>query len=97
MGKMKEVFMDLIQNNYQGDYDAYCADMARITCEEFTHMDDALCIHCFNESIYRNETDIICNTCGEKHEIIKKKPELKIIVSDPGDEQEGDYLYMIIS
>ena len=40
MGKMKEIFTEIIENEYRGDYSAYIEDLARQTCEEYIPMDE---------------------------------------------------------
>ena len=56
MGKMKEIWAEMLQNEYRGDYDAYIQDLARqaslhqnesdITCDvcaqHFVQVDNAL-------------------------------------------------------
>ena len=65
MGKMKEVWMEMLQNEYKGDYDAYLEDLARQTCEEFIPMDETRCPNCFGRTLHQNESDIICDACRQ--------------------------------
>ena len=39
MGQMKKLFMDVIQKDYNGDYDAFIEELSRQTCEEFVPID----------------------------------------------------------
>ena len=65
MGKMKEIWAEMLQNEYRGDYDAYIQDLAKQTCEEYIPMDEIVCPNCLNESLYQNESDITCNVCAQ--------------------------------
>jgi hypothetical protein len=66
MGKMKEVFMEIIEHQYKGDHDAYLEDMARQSCEEFTYLKDTPCPNCLNNTLHRNETESVCEACGQE-------------------------------
>ena len=66
MGKMKEVFMEMIEHEYKGDHDAYLQDLARITCEEFIPINEPPCPNCFNHSLHRNETEFVCDVCAQE-------------------------------
>jgi len=65
MGKMKEKFIETIENEYRGDHDAYLQDLARQSCEEYYHMENTLCPNCMGETLYRNEDDITCDACAQ--------------------------------
>ena len=41
MGRMKEIFMEMVEHEYNGDHDAHLQDMARQSCEEFIKEDFA--------------------------------------------------------
>ena len=64
MGKMKEIFMEMVEREYNGDHDAYIQDMARQSCEEFIHMEDEHCGNCDTPVIVRNEDTAVCEACG---------------------------------
>jgi|TARA_R110000787_G_scaffold38547_1_gene96998 hypothetical protein len=66
MGKMKEIFTEIIENEYRGDYDAYIQDLAKQTCEEFIPMNEPPCPNCFNHSLHRNETEFVCDVCAQE-------------------------------
>ena len=65
MGKMKEIFMEMIEHEYKGDYDAYLEDLARQSCEEFSYVNEQHCPNCSNCTLHRNETEAICDACGQ--------------------------------
>jgi len=64
MGKMKEIFMDMIRKEYNGDHDAYTEELARQTCEEFIE-EDAPCPNCYQTNLMRNEKNAVCESCGQ--------------------------------
>jgi Zn finger protein HypA/HybF involved in hydrogenase expression len=64
MGQMKKLFMDIIQQKYNGDYDAFIEELSKQTCEEFVPV-DTVCPNCFKSSISRNETNAKCDACGQ--------------------------------
>ena len=64
MGKMKQIFMDMVEHEYNGDHDAYIQDMARQSCEEFVHMESEHCSNCDTPVIVRTESTAICEACG---------------------------------
>tara|TARA_R100000742_G_C4276758_1_gene98054 strand:+ start:1800 stop:2033 length:234 start_codon:yes stop_codon:yes gene_type:complete len=66
MGKMKAIFMEMIEKEYQGDHDAYIQDLARQTCEEFIKDEDTMCPNCYNQSLERNESEARCINCGQE-------------------------------
>ena len=35
MGKMKAIYMEMLDEQYQGSHDAFIQDLSRRTCEEF--------------------------------------------------------------
>ncbi len=65
MGKMKEIFTEIIENEYRGDYSAYIQDLAKQTCEEYIPMDETPCPNCLKTSLYQSELDIECSKCGQ--------------------------------
>ena len=64
MGKMKEIFMQMVEHEYNGDHDAYVQDMARQSCEEFVHVPEEDCGNCDTPVIVRNENTAVCEACG---------------------------------
>jgi len=64
MGKMKEVFMEMIEHEYKGDHDAYLQDLARQTCEEFSHVNEQPCPNCNEFALSRIESEASCEVCG---------------------------------
>jgi ribosomal protein S27E len=66
MGKMKEVFMEMIEHEYKGDHDAYLEDLARQSCEEFSYVNGQPCPNCHNYTLHRNETEAACDACGQE-------------------------------
>ena len=67
MGRMKEIYMEMIERDYNGDHDAHIQELARQTCEEFIHVEDEYCGNCENHAIMRNETEAICEGCGQEY------------------------------
>tara|TARA_R110002051_G_scaffold294404_1_gene359681 strand:- start:4840 stop:5073 length:234 start_codon:yes stop_codon:yes gene_type:complete len=67
MGKMKEIFMEMVEKEYNGDHDAYIQDLARQTCEEFIKDEDTMCPNCNNPALERNETEARCINCGQAY------------------------------
>ncbi len=67
MGKMKEIYMEMIQHEYNGDHDAHIQELARQTCEEFIEIDDTPCPNCGSYHMERNETEAQCLTCGQEY------------------------------
>ena len=65
MGRMKEVFMEMIEHDYHGDHNAYLEDLAKQSCEEFSYVNEQQCPNCLNYTIHRNETDVVCDACGQ--------------------------------
>ena len=59
--------MEMIERDYNGDYDAHIQELARQTCEEFIHVEDEYCGNCDNHAIMRNETEAICEGCGQEY------------------------------
>ena len=66
MGKMKEVFMETIERDFNGDYDAHIQELAKQSCEEFSYLQDISCPNCLNKTLYRNETEAICEVCAQE-------------------------------
>tara|TARA_R110002126_G_scaffold924_9_gene5586 strand:- start:468 stop:701 length:234 start_codon:yes stop_codon:yes gene_type:complete len=67
MGKMKEIFMQKMEEKYQGSHEAMIADMARQTCEEFIKDEEQMCPNCMQPGIERNETEATCINCGQEY------------------------------
>lgn len=65
MGKMKEVYMDIVERDFNGDHDAHIQALAKQSCEEFSYMADTPCPNCLNKSLHRNETQAVCEVCGQ--------------------------------
>jgi hypothetical protein len=70
MGKMKEVFMDQFNNEYQGSHDAFIHGLAQATIEEFIKDEDTPCPNCNNFSLERNESEAACTNCGQDYILI---------------------------
>jgi len=66
MGKMKEIYMELIENEYKGDYDAYIQDLAKQSCEELKYLDNLCCPNCFEKTLHGNESLAICEACAQE-------------------------------
>ena len=67
MGKMKEIYMEMVEQQYQGDHDAYIRDLAKQTIEEFIKDEEHMCPNCNNISIERNETEARCIQCAQEY------------------------------
>ena len=67
MGRMKEIFMEMVEREHNGDHDAYIQEMARQSCEEFIHDEDEYCNNCDRSVMMRNETSAICEACGQEY------------------------------
>ncbi len=63
---MKQLFIEIVERDFNGDYDAYTAEQARQTCEEFIPDEDTLCPNCFGNGLERNETEARCVGCGQE-------------------------------
>jgi hypothetical protein len=70
MGKMKEIYMEMLEQEYQGNHDAMIADMARQSCEEFIKDENHMCPNCNNISIERNETEARCIQCAQEYVLV---------------------------
>ena len=64
MGRMKEVYMETIERDFNGDPDAHIQALAKQSCEEFSYVETP-CPNCFNNSLHRNEVEAVCDTCGQ--------------------------------
>ena len=71
MGRMKEMYMQMVDEEYNGDHDAFIQELARVTCEEFVYQDSMQCPNCHNHSIHRNETDIVCDVCAQEFILVE--------------------------
>jgi len=65
MGRMKEVYMEIIERDFNGDHDAHIQELARQSCEEFSYVENVPCPNCLNTTLHRNELEAICDTCGQ--------------------------------
>jgi len=66
MGKMKEVYMELMEKEYHGSHEAMIADMARQSCEEFIKDEGNMCPNCMTPALERNETEARCINCAQE-------------------------------
>jgi len=62
---MKELYMKM-REEYQGSEDAFIQELARPTCEEFIKVDDNPCPNCYEPALLRNETQALCESCGQE-------------------------------
>ena len=67
MGKMKEIYMQMIEDEYNGSHDAYIQELARQTCEEFIPSPEEDCSNCDTPVIVRNESTAVCEACGVEY------------------------------
>lgn len=65
MGRIKEVYMDMIERDFNGNPDAHIQALAKQSCEEFSYVEEVPCPNCFNRTLYRNELEAVCDTCGQ--------------------------------
>lgn len=65
MGRMKEVYMETIERDFNGDHDAHIQELAKQSCEEFSYVEHVPCPNCLNITLHRNELEAICDTCGQ--------------------------------
>ena len=63
---MKQLFIEIVERDFNWDYDAYTAEQARQTCEEFIPDEDTLCQNCFGNGLERNDTEARCVGCGQE-------------------------------
>lgn len=63
---MKEIFMEMIEHEYHGDHDKFMEETSEKTCNRFIYLDDVSCPNCTNTTMYRNEIDFVCDTCGQE-------------------------------
>jgi hypothetical protein len=66
MGRIKEVYMEMIERDFNGDHDAHIQALAKQSCEEFSYLEDTPCPNCFNRRLQRNETEAVCKSCGRE-------------------------------
>ena len=66
MGRMKEVYMETIERDFNGDYDAHIQELARQSCEEFSYVENVPCPNCMTKSLHRNETECYCEACAQE-------------------------------
>lgn len=66
MGRMKEVFMETIERDFNGDHDAHIQELAKQACEEFSYLEDTPCPNCLNRTLHRNETEAVCEACAQE-------------------------------
>ena len=67
MGKMKEIFMQIIEQEYNGNYDKFTEEKSKEACSRFIYLDDVLCSNCSNATMHRSESDFACDTCGQEY------------------------------
>lgn len=65
MGRMKEVYIEMIERDFNGDHDAHIQALAKQSCEEFSYLEDIPCPNCLNRTLHRNEKEAICDACGQ--------------------------------
>ncbi len=65
MGRMKEVYMEMVERDFKGDHDAHIQELAKQSCEEFIYTDTP-CPNCLNKSLHRNEIEAICEVCAQE-------------------------------
>lgn len=65
MGRIKEVYIDMIERDYNGDPDAHIQALAKQSCEEFSYVENTRCPNCLNSTLHRNELEAVCDTCGQ--------------------------------
>jgi hypothetical protein len=65
MGRMKEVYIEMIERDFNGDHDAHIQALAKQSCEEFSYV-ETLCPNCFNNRLHRNELEAICKACAQE-------------------------------
>lgn len=63
---MKELFMEIVERDFNGDLDAYTQDQARVTCEEFVPDTETQCPNCYENGLERNESEARCVWCGQQ-------------------------------
>ena len=61
MGRMKEVFMEMIQKQYDGDYDKFLEQNAKQWVAQ-----EIQCPNCGNEHLLQNEDDYLCEGCAQE-------------------------------
>tara|TARA_R110002020_G_scaffold107192_2_gene249107 strand:- start:9467 stop:9781 length:315 start_codon:yes stop_codon:yes gene_type:complete len=87
MGRMKEIFMEQMEEKYQGSHDAYIQDMARVTIEEFVSEDELSKRdpNKFRKPGYNDievSTKYVCPNCYEKsrlHSTINNETEVECL------------------
>ena len=65
MGRMKEVYMEMVERDFKGDHDAHIQELAKQSCEGFIYTDTS-CPNCLNKSLHRNEIEAICEVCAQE-------------------------------
>jgi uncharacterized paraquat-inducible protein A len=66
MGKMKEIFMEMIEHEYHRDHYAYLENLNKQRCEEFDYVNEQSCPNCHNYKLHRNKTEAACDACGQE-------------------------------
>ncbi len=73
---MKAIFMKMLEEEYQGDTDAYIQEMARVSLEEviqesYDVVTKHVCPNCYDKSylhsMIQKEDEIECLDCGQKY------------------------------
>ena len=44
MGKMKAIFMEMLEQEYNGSHDAFIQELSKQTCEEFVPWNEDKCL-----------------------------------------------------
>jgi len=65
MGRMKEVYMETIERDFNGDHDAHIQELAKQSCEEFSYVEDVPCPNCNNYTLHRTESEATCEVCAQ--------------------------------
>jgi len=63
---MKEVYMEMIEQDFNGDHNAHIQELAKQSCEEFSYLEDTPCPNCLNKTLHRNETEAVCEACAQE-------------------------------
>jgi hypothetical protein len=66
MGRMKEVYMEIIERDFNGDLDAHIQELARQSCEEYIEEGGTPCPNCNMPTLLRNESNAKCTECAQE-------------------------------
>ena len=67
MGKMKAIFMERMEDEYQGNHDAFIHGLAQASCEELIKDEEHMCPNCRYPALERNETEARCVHCAQEY------------------------------